>query len=182
MGKELSEQDIVKLAAEVGAKTALDRINQERFAERNKLKDRRRRNTTLLLENYREFKIHAQRAVFSVERAINVIDILELMWDPSHNSEAVIESIKKNAVRTKVIMAHIDAMLCAYKKLCEESGNPADMRKYNTLFLRYISDVPMTCKEIAEINHLEIRTVYRDVDEAIRKMECLLFGLDILNS
>ena len=54
------------------------------------------------------------------------------------------------------------------------------MRKYNTLLFRYISDTPMTCKEIAEVNHLEIRTVYRDLDEAIQKMECLIFGLDVM--
>lgn len=180
MSEELSKQEIIKLAAEIGARTAMDRIKQERLAERNKMKDRRHRNTKLLLENYRDFKMHSQKAVFAVEQATNAIDILELMWDPSHHSEAVIESIKKNAVKTKIIMAHVDAMLSVYQKLCQDSSDPADMRKYDTLVFRYISDTPMTCKEIAEVNHLEIRTVYRDLEEAIQKMECLIFGLDVM--
>lgn len=177
MNNNFSKEDIVKLAAEIGARTALDKLRREKSQETQKQKDKRYKNTKLLLENYRDFKAYSKNAVYTVEQTSDSIKALESIWDLSNRGEIVVDSIKRNAIRTNVIMAHIDAMLEVYKKMCEASQDPTEMRRYNTLISRYIAEKPMTCKDIADINHYEVRTVFRDLEYAVNKMERLIFGL-----
>ena len=100
------------------------------------------------------------------------------MWDPNNKSEQIVESIKKSAIRTKIVMVHIDSMLRTYRELCEHSKNPNDLRKYKVLYERYISDEQYTIDEIAENHNIEPRTVYLDINGAVNSMATLIFGVD----
>lgn len=73
----MNTNEIVKLAAEAGAKAAMETLEKERQRDRKEVADRRLRNTKLLLRNYRVFQAHVANAVFEVEEYESPEEILE---------------------------------------------------------------------------------------------------------
>ena len=178
--QNLTQEEIIRQAAKAGAEAALATLEKERQKESRNRRDKRLKNTKLLLSNYRNFKEYSINAIYAAEQAEDIIDLLDLMWDPNNRSEQIVESIKKSAVRTKIIMTHIEGMLNTYRDICEKSKNPTDMRKYEVLYDRYISDEQYTINEIAEKHNIEPRTVYLDIDAAVNVMAVLIFGVDCI--
>lgn len=169
------------IAGKAGAKAAAEIIAKERKKERESRYDRRLRNTKLLLQNYRMFKEHCSRAVFDASQLEeNAIDILDLMW--GRDGSNFVDSIKRSAQRTGIIIRHIDEMLDAYAGLCHLSGREEEMRRMRAVFALYIDNPGLTIEEISEHENTNIRTIYRDIDLAIEKLTGLIFGLDGLNS
>ena len=108
--EELTE--IVKVAAKAGADAAMEHFRAEKLKEKRNRKDRRLHNTKLLIRHYRTFKEYVNNAVFereeSNEDALGAIE--ELMWEPRVTADMVVESIKRSAARTQIIINHIDGM------------------------------------------------------------------------
>lgn len=173
-------EDVIKVAAKAGADAAIAHIEEKQRKEAKEKHDTRLRNTKLLLKNYRSFKEHSIKAVYSAQQAEDVEDILSLMWDPNNRGKQIVESIKASAVRTKIIMSHIDSMLNTYKQICESSKNSTDQRRYNVLYDRYISDEIITIDEIAKRYSIDPRTVYLDIDTGTDVMAALIFGVDFI--
>lgn len=172
---------IASIAGKAGAKAAAEFIAQERKREKESRYDRRLGNTKLLLENYRMFKEHCSRAVFdSSQLDENAIDILDLMWGRDGN--VFVESIKKSAQRTQIILRHIDEMLDAYAGLCKLSGREEEMRRMRAVLALYIENPGKTIQEISELEKVNTSTIYRDIAIATEKLTGLIFGLDGLNS
>lgn len=172
---------ISTIAAKAGAKAAAEIIAQERQRERESRYDRRLGNTKLLLQNYRMFKEHCSRAVFDASQLDeNAIDILDLMW--GRDGKNFVESIKKSAQRTQIILRHIDEMLDAYSGLCKLSGRDEEIRRMNVIFAFYIDNPGKTIEEISELMQVNTSTVYRDIAVATEKLTGLIFGLDGLKS
>lgn len=177
------EAEIIKLAAEAGAKAALETLEKEKKKALKSRHDRRLRNTKLLLRNFRMFKEHTENAVFEASQLDeSAIDILDMMWEYSNDSELFVESIKKSVARTKIIMTHVIDMLALYETYCTRSNKPEDARRYRVIDKLYISDKPMTVREIATMEGIDDRTVYKDVDAACEKLSALIFGIDGLKT
>ena len=120
----------LRVAAEVGASTAL-RHYEDRQAEATKeLWDKRLRNTKLLLKNYRLFKDHVANAVFSEEQAdeINPLQVLRELMLPGKSGTMFVEAIKRSAARTRITVAHIDNILRCYQAYCLASNSVEDKR------------------------------------------------------
>lgn len=182
MGTPENVETLVKIAAEAGAKAAMETLEKEKQKARKSRHDRRLRNTKLLLRNFRMFREHCKNAVFEVSQLDeNAIDILDLMWNRS-TSENFVESIKKSAQRTAIIMKHITDMLDLYEAYCFRSGKPEEARRYRVIEALYIADEPLTPAQIAETEGIDVRTVYKDVDAAAEKLSALIFGIDGLKS
>lgn len=176
MGQET--EILVRLAAEAGARAAMETLERERAKERKSRYDRRLRNTKLLLRNYRMFKKHCEHAVFDAEQLDeNAIDILDLMWERGSRGN-IVESIKQSAQRTAIIMRHVTDMLALYKIYCDSTGKPEDARRYRVIESLYITDHAVTAAEIAQREGIDDRTVYKDVDSACEKLSALIFGID----
>lgn len=172
---------IATIAGKAGAKAAAEYIAQERKREKESRYDRRLGNTKLLLENYRMFKEHCARAIFdSSQLDENAIDILDLMW--GRDGDVFVESIKKSAQRTQIILRHIDEMLDAYAGLCKLSGREEEMRRMRAVLALYIENPGKTIQEISELEKVNTSTIYRDIAIATEKLTGLIFGLDGLNS
>ncbi len=172
---------IALVAGKAGAKAAVEEIRKEQQREKESRYDRRLGNTRLLLENYRMFKEHCSRAVFDASQLDeNAIDILDLMW--GRDGSNFVESIKKSAQRTQIILRHIDEMLDAYAGLCQLSGREEEMRRMRSMFALYIDNPGKTIQEISELEAVNTSTVYRDIAIATEKLTGLIFGLDGLNS
>ena len=175
MGK-LSEE-MIRIAAEAGAKAAMDKLEEERREYAKERADRRLRNTRLLLKNYRMFKEHAKNAVYKIEQLDeSVFDILELMERKDNSDFSA--SIKSSVTRTAVLVRHIDVMLGLYKAYCEHTGRPEDIRRWRVTVALYINEVPSTVQDLAAREFVAEKTIRRDIDAICEQLSALLFGID----
>lgn len=178
---ELAE--IVKVAAKAGANAAIEHIKAEKIKEKRNRNDRRLHNTKLLIRHYRTFKEYVNNAVFendeSNEDALGAIE--ELMWEPRVTSDVVVESIKRSATRTQIIINHINGMIKVYQDMCRKSNSEMKIRRSNVLYDMYISDKVYSNEQIAEMYFIDKRTVYKDIDAACKELSVLLFGIDSIH-
>lgn len=165
-----------------GVQAAADRMEEERKRERKGRYDRRLHNTRLLLKNYRALKHHALGAVYTGGKANEIresaVDILDSLDDERIDDTLYIESIKRSQQRTEIIIEHIDEMLRYWRIDCEQSGKDEALRRYRIIFATYIDDEPATAEELACREHIEKRTVYKDIKAAMRPLSALIFGID----
>ena len=174
--------DIYKRAAEIGAKEAVKVYEQEKKKEQGKRADRRLRNTKLLLRNYHMLKEHAENSVFGrTQMEESAFDILESMMS-LYDNEFIIESIKRSATRTAIIVSHIETMFRLYDAYCDKSPNSEiDRRRYDVVWDKYMSDPALTVKEIAVKQNMSKENVYSDLRVAEERLTALIFGVDGLN-
>ena len=175
-------KDIYENAAAIGAKEALRMFEQAQKKEQGKRADRRLRNTKLLLRNYHMLKEHAENSVFGrTQMEESAIDILETMMS-MYDNEVIIESIKRSATRTAVIVSHIETMFGLYEAYCGNAANKEiEMRRYEVVWDMYMADNTLSAKEIAEKQNISTRNVYGDIKVAIERLSALIFGVDGLN-
>lgn len=174
----LREDEIIKMAAEVGARAALEKLDQQKSKLQKTWHDKRLRNTKLLIKNYRMFQKHVDSAVYETTKMDEkAIDILDLMWSDS-NSEFFVESIKKSVARTKIIFEHVKEMIGLYEVYCSRSNKPEDARHYRVVKYLFLEESPKNAHEISAIEGIDQRTVYKDIDAACEKLSALIFGID----
>lgn len=169
----------IQRGIDTGTKAAMEYIMEEKKTQQKGRYDRRLRNTRLLLKNYRTLKQHAQGAVFNAKKAKeNAVDILDGLDSFQFDDNLYIESIKRSQQRTIIILRHIDEMMKYYRIACEESGREDEMRCYRIIMATYIDDEKKTAEEIAEIENIERRTVYKNINTAMKPLSALIFGVD----
>lgn len=174
-----SNEHVVKLAAKVGAEAALKAFSDQMEKVKSERVDRRLRNAKLLLRNYRAFKAHAENALYDArDLDEDAYDIIDLMSDNWKDSDLFVDSIRQSAARTCTIVRHIDTMLGLYRAFCENAENTEEMRRWDVINGRYISEEQKSIKEIADKYGVTERTIYRDEDIAIERIAALIFGID----
>lgn len=176
----LKQQDIVKLAAETGAKAAMETLEKERLRERRDMADRRLRNTKLLLRNYRVFCAHAANAVYEIDECESPDEILTDLMMPGRDNSQFVESIKRSAARTATIVKHMETMMQIYHAYCFTTGTAEDERRWRVVNALYICDDEgrMTIPELAKAEGVVERTIYKDIDIACERIAALMFGID----
>lgn len=170
----------VKTAGELAAKAAIEAVERERGNIRKAQLDRRYHNTKLLLRNYRALNKHYRSAVFDMEHAEeeeSFQEIMEAMGRHYTDDALYIESIKQSCLRTKIIMAHVNKMLEIYHEMCIRSKRREDLRRWEVVEGLYIAEEPQTATAIAHEQHIDKRTVYKDLDAVISDLTPLLFGI-----
>lgn len=172
-------KDVYQKAAEIGAREALKAYEQERKKEHGKRADRRLHNTKLLLRNYHMLKEHAENSVFGrTQMEESALDILESMMT-LYDNELIIESIKRSATRTAIIVTHIETMFGLYEAFCEKSSNrEIECRRYEVVWDKYLADTPMTVRDIAKKHNMSKENVYSDLRIAEERLTSLIFGVD----
>jgi len=158
----------------------IDRLREEEATAAKTKHDKRKANTKLLLRKYRSLVDHCESAIYDTESidqggGYTLADILE-----SFNTDAnlEIESIRQSAVRTRIIVDHIDMMIDLYKIYCDRSPKDEDSRRYRVIYWLYLADEPKTVSDLAKEEYLDKRTIYKDVDAAVERLTALLFGID----
>lgn len=178
MGSRIMEI-AVQRGTEAGIKAAMDYLAEEKKQLKKGRYDRRLRNTRLLLKNYRSFRNYAKNAVYMASQLKeNAVDILDGLDEYSFDDSLYIESIKKSQQRTLIILNHIDEMLRYYKIDCEQSGKDEELRRYRIIVAYYINEQRKSAEQIAEDEHIERRTLYKDINMALKPLSALIFGID----
>lgn len=133
----------------------------------------------MLLKNYRRFKKMTVSSVYGKDTSTNetLVELLELMQGIYRSGELEVVSIKDRVARTELMIEHIDAMLEVYKKDCNRS--PEGQRRYRVIYWMYLSeDESKTAEDIAEMENVVVRTVFRDIKTAYEELAVLFFGID----
>ena len=171
---------IVKLAAETGAKTALDHTEKERAARKRHSAERRIEDTKQLLRNYRIFAGIAQQAVYTIQTPEMFQAELEALMTPGRYESIVVETIKENALRSEIMCAHIRSAMQSMLTHFEKFGSKTDRRRWRVTHKLYISmeEPRKSAQEIAEEEGLaDESSVYRDFNAFCNVAVKYIFGV-----
>lgn len=173
-----NQETYLNLVVEIAAKAATDRAievhKQLHLEEEKQARDKRLRNTKLLLKNYREFKNYVEKVEKKVvkregfEDSASITDLLVY-------GEDIVKSIKVSTQRTILMVQYIDQSLAAFKYICENDPYRDSLRQYEVLHLRYV--VGMTIEDIADEFRINERSVYKAIDSASERLSVILFGV-----
>lgn len=169
-------------AVKIGVREGIKYIKEQEYYKTKKRYDRRLRNTRLLLKSYRGLMSHTKMANSSInqvrnENAIDILDDINCIND----EELYVQAISRTKIRTLIIIKHIDKVLNYYRIICgAEGGNKKRRYKIiNFLFIeKTADDIIPTYEDAAERLEISSKTVGRDVQEAIKDLSLLLFGVD----
>lgn len=152
----MQKDEIMEIAKAAAAEVLNRRENilQEEF-------DIRYQDVKLLMKNYRKLRTY---------------------YDKMSPETLEVNAICSMRRKTGLMMSHVDKMLTAYKVLCENSEIPEESRRWEVLYLRYMSKERMNLREIADKLHINKRTLYRDTDRAMEDMAVLLFGIEAIGT
>lgn len=173
---------IVRLASETAVESYRKELERQQEADGKARKERHHRvvnSAKMLLKNYRRFKKMTVSSVYGKETSTNetLVELLELMQGIYRSGELEVVSIKDRVARTELMIEHIDAMLEVYKKDCNRS--PEGQRRYRVIYWMYLSeDESKTAEDIAEMENVVVRTVFRDIKTAYEELAVLFFGID----
>ncbi len=175
MGKsQLTEEQMKEIVALV-----IETHRKEQEAQRKKAFDRRLHNTRLLLINYRGLLANSERSVYeALQCDEDVYDILSLMTGKASENEVYVESIKRSAAKTALIIEHIKRAVADYGEFCKRSGKREEVRRWRTVMRLYIDDEAWTPEEVALAENLDVSVIYKDVKAAVKRLAPRIFGID----
>ena len=177
----LTEDELNKLikdAGAAGAKVALKKLEEKKNALHKEIMDKRLHNTKLLLENYRLLKLNMENSIYEKSQMNeSAADILNNMMN-LYDDEVIIDSIKRSAVRTAIIISHIDKMLSIFEIYCNQSRKSTDKRKYQVIYDYYIASDKLEIGQIMAKQHYGKQTIYDDIKSAESSLTALFFGID----
>lgn len=182
-------EQAIRQGVEAGVKAGAEYIEDQRRQAKKDRYDRRLHNTRLLLKNYRRFRAHVDEGVSSGEKsagkksggkrpAESAISILDDLDEFSYRDGLYIESIKRSQERTAIILRHIDKMMEYYRIDCDLNGTDEAVRRYKVVMASYIDEPKISPQDIAETFGIERRTIYRDINIAMKQLTALIFGID----
>jgi hypothetical protein len=173
---------IVRLASETAIESYRKELERQQEQDGKARRERHHRvvnSAKMLLKNYRRFKKMTVSSVYGKDTSTNetLVELLELMQGIYRSGELEVVSIKDRVARTELMIEHIDAMLEVYKKDCNRS--PEGQRRYRVIYWMYLSeDESKTAEDIAEMENVVVRTVFRDIKTAYEELAVLFFGID----
>lgn len=183
-GRQLTPEleAIVRLASETAVESYRKELERQQEQDGKARRERHHRvvnSAKMLLKNYRRFKKMTVSSVYGKDTSTNetLVELLELMQGIYRSGELEVVSIKDRVARTELMIEHIDAMLEVYKKDCNRS--PEGQRRYRVIYWMYLSeDESKTAEDIAEMENVVVRTVFRDIKTAYEELAVLFFGID----
>ncbi len=179
----------VQIGAEAGAEAAATAAAKGAERERKRLQrqqtDKRYHDAKLLIRKYRQLNEYYQNAVYDEEAAEEVDeDFEEIMRSfgvSFRDQKLTADSIKRNYLVTRVVMAHVNKMLDVYRTMCERSNRASDKRRWRILYGLYLAETPTTAEELAQQENISKRMVYGDIDGCIPDLTVLFFGMSGLD-
>lgn len=167
----MSEGVLTKDQLEVISEAAI-RMHQEQ-SKREKIikRDKYYGNIKRLLKHYRQLKSYAgnmQTMVSRFEDLQNAFGFGEVEFPVS---------LSKHKNKTVIFMDYIDSNLEAYKKLCE-NGTEEEQRRWKIIHDMYLSEQPLTAKQVAEKYFITKSRPYKEVAKACETLVVLFFGVD----
>ncbi len=162
--REKELEKVADMAAEKILKKHLDRLNRR--------KEKWLHNTKKLMENYNALKEHSEKAITEILDT-DLEEILCGQMSEENEKDLRITSINASKLRTSTYIAHLDVALRLLKSQYERMHKS---RKYRALEMRYKEEKEYSI--IAEKEKVDERTIYRDIDEALKDLSLFLYGIN----
>lgn len=159
-------------------KQVISEYDKQQREKDKKRKDRRLRNTHLLLKNYNNLLIHID---YAIDSEIKIQEDTEEMYDPDsveYDDEQYeliyINAIKRTKTRTRIIVKHIETAIEFYKQ--KSNIDNISKRRYEVLNKYYFENKKIS--EIAIELDCSEKTIVRDKNKAVEELSSLFFGID----
>lgn len=133
------------------------------------------------LKEYRTVKERLKEEIFSADEIEEMtFEYLEELMGKTKSAEGKIEK-KIEAEEWKRVLDNdtirkIDAAYAKYKNKCEKYGNNEAKRRCRELYMMYLDEKIYTTQEIACIENISDKTVYKDLGIACRMLATYLYG------
>lgn len=167
----MDKAEIIRIAVEASK----EYDQKQRIKNLKSRHDKRLRNTRLLLKHYNYFRSHVDNSIYQSSQ-LKAVDVLDEIDDC--RSDVYIQSIKKSAAKTFIILSHINAMLELYQAYCDKAGQ-SEQRKSRVLKSLYFDQVKRS--DVLRIENISESTYFRDIDDALNTLSALIFGIDAVH-
>lgn len=164
-------ETLTKKQIDLITSTVIEIHEKQKETTEKKEKDKRLRNTKLLLQNYRSFKKYAEKTESETVGELEEVNVMELLIV----GEDLVKSIKQTTQRTLVMVRHIDQALATLEYFYSTEKDFRTRRQFDILYARFVKGALI--KEIAEENEIDDRNVYRAIDAAVERLTVILFGV-----
>ena len=173
-------KNVLNLISKYATEKAIEMFNSLMEEQRAKAKDFRMNNTRLLVIKYSWLKSYAGNAVSELTQLLSEEELIFLESMGMDNLESrKVESIKDRMVFTQTVLGHIDTMLELYKNKCLNSERDEVRRRWRVLEAMYLTDNVANPDDVADAEHINTRTVFKDLNVAIQDLSGLFFGIDL---
>lgn len=153
------------------AKEAIKEYDKEKKQEQRK---KVFHNTRLLLSHYNDLKSHVENAIDDINKLKNhEIRESDFLDADKSADELYILSIKRSKTKTLIMISHIDMALEILK---QKQYKACSIEKYEALKMYYIDE--MTYEDLQEYFKCGINTPRRWINEMVKELSILLFGID----
>lgn len=169
------------------AEMAAEKAVEVYRAEEKKIQKRRDnesvRVTKQKLSAYRRLKASlADTEEFTDDEKIElrwafVKDLMGSGLEVVEKAENRIRSVENRRKRESFEIQLIEKAMDLYRKEVERSATDEEKRRYRELYAMYIDEVPMSIKEIAEMERISEKIVYRDLGIATQIVSVYLLGM-----
>lgn len=180
----LTQEQIDQIAA-IAGKEAVNVFRDEQI--KTEKKQAREKNKVLktkkMLSSYRRIKATlSDEEEFSEEEKIDlrwkfIKDLMGNARDTVSKSERVIKDGEKRRQEDLYCIYRIEKATEMYREECEKSGSEEAKRRYRELSMMYLEENTYTVQEIAEIENISDKTVYKDLGIACGIVSVYLFGI-----
>ena len=180
----LTQEQIIEIAS-IGAKEALIVHRKERQKdERKRARDADKvKQTKKMLSSYRRIK-----ATLEDEEEFTEEEKTELRWkfiedlmgnarEVAGKSDKTIKDMERRRQEDRYCVYRIEKATEMYKNECELTGSDEAKRRYRELSMLYLDEKTHTVQEIAEVEKVSDKTVYKDIGIACKIVAVYLLGI-----
>jgi len=176
-------ENLVKISAQEGIKAyqhEIEKCNKENEKRYDKV-----RQTKKLLASYRRLKnkLENEELGFYTED-----EKIELRWkfleDLMGSARNIIKKTEQKVIDTekklqeeRFYLQRIESAVELYRIETEKSNNEEQKRRFREIYYLYISDERKKVAEIAQIEHINEKTVYKDINIACKAIALYMLGI-----
>lgn len=106
-----------------------------------------------------------------------VRDLMGSGLDVVEKADNIIRSVENKRKRDSFEIQSIDKAMALYKKETDNSSSDEAKRRYRELYAMYIDDDAHDVKEIAKMENISEKIVYRDIGIACKILSVYLLGM-----
>lgn len=175
-------QEVVSTIAEIASNAAIAYYKDELRKYEKKNKSDKIKKVKNLLAAYRRTvaKLNDESQFTEEEKAEYRWKFIEDLMGSSSGmskSDRIIADEEKRRQEDMYAVYRIENAMRLYKEECDRSSSAEEKRRYRAIMAMYIDDEAMTVQEIAAVEKVSEKTVYRDIGIAYQILAIYLYGI-----
>ena len=178
----LTKEQIAAIAS-IATEKAIEAYRSEELRTQKRRENENVRITKKKLQSYRRVKASlCETEEFTEEEKIElrwafIKDLMGSDFNGIQKADDRIHSVENKRKRDSFEIQSIDRAIGLYRKEVEQSGNEEFKRRFRELYAMYIDDVAVTVEQIAEMEKVSEKTVYRDLGIGCKVVAVYLLGM-----